>query len=79
MKKVKGGKVAPTQLDKSECFVKHDGVCAKPKIVEQMHKFLIKEHSLDLPKKSEELVKVMKSVLGVETEAEILQHKDFKH
>jgi hypothetical protein len=79
MKTVKGGKVAVTSLDKSECFVKYDGVCARPQIIDKMHNFLKKEHGIELPKNAEELVKAMKNTLGVETEAEILQHKDFKH
>jgi Asfivirus cysteine protease S273R len=78
MKTVKGGKVPLSELDKRECFVQFDGVCATPKIVEEMHKFLKKEHDMDLPKKAPELVKTMKSILGVETEAEILEHNDFK-
>lgn len=77
MKTVIGGEVAPTALDKSECFVQTDGVCSTKEVVNEMHRFLKKEHSIDVAKNPKELVEVMKNVLGVDTEAEILQHRDF--
>ena len=76
--KVTGGRIQPNALDKNECFVQHDGVCANPKVVKEMQNFLKKEYSLDTPDNSTKVVDTMKKVLGVETEAEILQNSNFR-
>lgn len=76
---ITGGTLPLTATDKTECAPHlNGGVCSNDTIFNNMKKFAKEKYMIEPSKSKTELVESLKKLLGVESEAEILQHQEFK-